>query len=132
MLEVVISLVGRLVFPPEKLKDIVMKRKKNPEDYLKAYNLCDGEHIVSQIADEIHVTKQTLSPIMSEWKELGIIYEVTKSGGKFYKKLYKLDMPKSGKVQEEKVSEEVAEQETVVQESDKKQDLESQSDESIS
>ena len=49
MFEVMISLLGRLVFPPEELKAIVMKWKRDPEDYVKAYNLCDGGHSVSQI-----------------------------------------------------------------------------------
>ena len=86
-----ITLLGRLVYPPEKLREIVVKwKKKNPEDYVKAYNLCDGEHTVSQIANAIRVDPGTLSPILSGWKELGIIYETTKKGGQFYKRLYRL------------------------------------------
>jgi hypothetical protein len=56
MLEVMIALLGRCVFTPEQLKAIVMKWKRNPEDYVKAYNLCDGEHSVSQIADAINLS----------------------------------------------------------------------------
>ena len=101
LLEAMTTLLGRLVYPPDKLRDIIMKRKRNPEAYVKAYNLCDGTHTVTQIADAIVVSQPTLSTILPEWKELGIIYEVSTSGGKFYKKLYKLDMPRETEEAEE-------------------------------
>ena len=123
MFETMISLLGRLVYPPKELRTIVMKWKKKPEDYVKAYNLCDGEHTLSQIADEINVTPQTLSPILSEWEELGIIYEVTKKGGKFYKKLYKLEMPKPSEIPKEEKSEEVVQEKPPAPESEKKENL---------
>lgn len=97
--EAMITLLGRLVFPPDQLTKIVMKGKRNPEDYVRGYNLCDGEHTLTQVASEIHVTPGTLSPIMSEWKDAGIIYEVVKKGGKFYKRLYKLEVPKVQKAE---------------------------------
>jgi len=96
-IEVVISLLGRMAFPAEKLQGIVMRNKKNPLDYIRAYNLCDGAHTLSQIAAEIKVTPGTLSPILTEWKELGIIFEATRKGGRFYKRLYRLDVPKVSK-----------------------------------
>jgi DNA-binding MarR family transcriptional regulator len=43
---------------------------------------------VSEIATIIGVTPGTLSPILSEWEELGIIYEVERPNGKFYKKIF--------------------------------------------
>jgi DNA-binding MarR family transcriptional regulator len=49
--------------------------KKNPENYIKGYNACNGKHTISEIATIIGVTPGTLSPILSEWEELGIIYE---------------------------------------------------------
>jgi hypothetical protein len=97
--EVMITLLGRLAFPPDQLIRIVMKGKRTPEDYVRGYNLCDGEHTLTQIANEVHVTHGTLSPIMSEWKDAGIIYEVVKKGGKFYKRLYKLEVPKAQKTE---------------------------------
>lgn len=92
LLETMITLLGRLVYPPEKITEIITKskRKKDPKDYVRAYNLCDGEHTLSQIAEAIDVVPGTLSPILSGWKELGIIYETTKKGGQFYKRLYRL------------------------------------------
>jgi predicted transcriptional regulator len=94
LLETMTALLGRLAFPEEKLRDIVMWKKRSPERYIEAYNLCDGEHGLTQIADAIRIDKAAVSRILSDWKELGIIYEVSKSGGRFYKKLYKLEPPK--------------------------------------
>ncbi len=99
--EVVITLLGRLVFPPDQLAKMVMKGKRTPAQYIKAYNLCDGNHGVTKIAKEIGVSIGTLSPILAEWKDTGIVYEVTKPGGTFYKRLYKLDAPKGIKVMSE-------------------------------
>jgi len=103
LFEAMLTLLGRLVYPPEKIREIVTKskRKKDPKDYVKAYNLCDGEHTLSQIAEAIDVAKGTLSPILSEWKELGIIYETTKKGGQFYKRLYRLGPKSAGTSGEE-------------------------------
>lgn len=64
------------------------KKKQNPNRYIAGYNACDGEHTVSQIAQIINVTPGTLTPILQEWEELGIIREIEKPGGRFYKKLF--------------------------------------------
>lgn len=102
LLQISISLQARQVFPNDSLCKIVMKSKRNPEDYVKAYNLCDGEHTMSQIASAINVKPGTLSPILAEWREIGIIYEISKKGGKFYKRLYRLEIPKSIKMEQGK------------------------------
>lgn len=86
--EIIISLLGRLVFKPENIRDIVTAKKQNPQNYINGYNSCDGKHSLSDIAKIVGVTLGTLSPILSEWEEIGIIYEIEKPGGKFYKKLF--------------------------------------------
>jgi len=86
--EIIISLLGRIAFKPEEIRKIVTHKKKNPENYIKGYNACDGKHSLSQIAEIVGVTPGTLSPILAEWEELGIIYEVERAGGKFYKKIF--------------------------------------------
>jgi hypothetical protein len=111
MLEAMIPLLGRITFPVADLQAIVMLKKRNPLDYIKAYNLCDGEHTLSEIAEYIQVSKGTLSPILAEWKDQGIVYEVTRKNGRFYKRLYRLEtprLPKMSKVQKNVNEEPVA------------------------
>lgn len=86
--EIIISLLGRLAFKPEDVREIVTFKKQNPEKYINGYNACDGNHSLSDIARIVDVKAGTLSPILAEWEELGIVYEVEKPGGKFYRKLF--------------------------------------------
>ncbi len=87
--EVIISLLGRMAFKPETIRDLVIKNKKtDSERYVAGYNACDGDRNVSQIAEVIGVKHNTLSPILQEWAELGIIYEVQKGKGRYYKRLF--------------------------------------------
>ena len=86
--EIIISLLGRIAFTPESIRDIVVKKKQNPQGYVNGYNACDGNHNVNEIADVVGVKHNTISPILQEWEDLGVIFEVEKPKGKFYKKLY--------------------------------------------
>lgn len=86
--DTIISLLGRLVFPEKELREIITERKQSPENYIKGYNSLNGERSISELTDIFGVTKGTLSPILSEWEEIGIIYEVERPGGKHYRKLY--------------------------------------------
>jgi hypothetical protein len=97
LLEAMITLLGRLVYPREKIMEIITKwAKKNPEERVKVYNLCDGEHTGTQIADEMHMDQGSLSELLLDWKNLGIIYEAAKKGrARYYKKLYTVELPKS-------------------------------------
>lgn len=88
--EIIISLLGRIAFTPEKVRQIVIsnKRERLKKKYVDGYNELNGERSLSEIAKTIGVAPGTLSPILKEWEELGIIYEVEKPGAKFYKKLF--------------------------------------------
>lgn len=95
--ETIILLLGRMAFKKEDVKEIVtFKKKQNPEKYIEGYNACDGEHSLSDIAKIIGVTPGTLSPILKEWEEQGIIFEVepndsdNKGGGKFYRGIFQI------------------------------------------
>ena len=87
--EVIISLLGRMVFSPDQIRDIVThgKRKNNKDNYVKGYNSCNGNHGVVELSNIIGVAHNTLSPILADWEEIGIIYEIDKPNGKFYKKI---------------------------------------------
>ena len=88
--EIIISLLGRIAFTPEQVHDIVTANKRNnlKPRYVNGYNALDGNKSVSEIANIIGIAHNTLSPILLQWEELGIIYEVEKSGGKFYRKIF--------------------------------------------
>ena len=77
-----------MAFTPKEVRDIITYRKQNPQNYVDGYNACDGKHSLSQVARVIAVTPGTLSPILAEWEEIGIVYEVERKGGKFYRKLF--------------------------------------------
>ena len=85
--DVIISLLGRMVFKPDEIRTIITAKKRNPDNYVNGYNACDGNRSVSEIAAIVKVDKGTISPILTEWENIGIIYEIEKSGGKFYKKI---------------------------------------------
>ena len=95
--EVIITLLGRIAYTPDQLTSIISKKKQDPEAYIRGYNLCDGKHTLTQIAEEMKVSPGTLSPIINNWKDIGIVYEVKKGGQKFFKRLYKLNAPKLSK-----------------------------------
>lgn len=88
--EVIISLLGRMAFTPTQVRELVTSNKREglKQKYIMGYNALDGKRSVSEIAGIIGITQGTLSPILSQWEELGIIYEVERAGGKFYKKLF--------------------------------------------
>lgn len=86
--EILISLLGRLAFKKEEIRDIVTRKKQNPSKYIEGYNACDGNHNVTELAKLVCVKQPTLSPILEEWEDLGIIFEVERPKGKFYKKLF--------------------------------------------
>jgi len=88
--EIMISLLGRIAFTTEQVREIVTSKKREnlKQGYINGYNALDGKRSVSEIADIIGVTQKTLSPILSQWEELGVIYEIERAGGKFYKRLF--------------------------------------------
>lgn len=88
--EIIISLLGRMAFSKEEVRNIVTHKKRNPEKYIEGYNACDGNHSVSDIAKIVGVSVPTISVILNEWEDTGIIREVEKGGGKFYKNLFQI------------------------------------------
>jgi DNA-binding MarR family transcriptional regulator len=93
--ETIIVLLGRMVFKQEDVRQIVTYKKKgNPEKYVWGYNACDGKHTVSEIATVVGVDQSTATPVLQQWEDAGIVFEVEnpdtgkKGGGKFYRKIF--------------------------------------------
>lgn len=90
--DVIISLLGRIAFTEKRIREIIEANKKDTlkQKYVDGYNAMDGTKTLSELAVIIGVKQPTLSPILSQWAEIGIIYEFEKTGGKFYKNLFKI------------------------------------------
>jgi len=71
--EVIISLLGRMVFPEEKLIVMIQKNSKKPKELLKAYNLCNGKLTIAEIAKKSGVADTSLGQAILKWKKNGII-----------------------------------------------------------
>jgi len=89
----IIALLGKIAFPKEEVRNIVMsgKQQTKKQKYVEGYNACDGKHSVSDVAKIIGVHDSTLSPILQDWEEIGIVYPVIgPRAGKFYKKIFSI------------------------------------------
>lgn len=69
----IISLLGRIAFPEEKLIAIIQKNSNKPIELLNAYNLCNGELTLSEIAKKSGIASQGLGQTILKWKKNGII-----------------------------------------------------------
>jgi len=83
-LALIIQLLGKVVFKPEDVRKIVVgTHRKNLLNWIKAYNLFDGERTIQyEIANEAGVNNGDLSNDLREWKEKGIIFKVKNKEGK--------------------------------------------------
>ena len=79
--QMIISLLGRVTFPEDKLKKIITKNSKKPKQLVKAYNLCDGTLTIPKISSKIEgVTSRSLQDAIIKWEEHGIILNIAKKG----------------------------------------------------
>jgi len=89
----IISLLGRMVFPEEKLIAIIQKNSNKPKELLNAYNLCNGKLTLIEIAKKSGIASQGLGQAILKWKKNGVIL-VEDSQGKGVKikpmKLYEV------------------------------------------
>ncbi|EMR74297.1 hypothetical protein MCGE09_00378 [Thaumarchaeota archaeon SCGC AB-539-E09] len=90
--EVLISLLGRIAFTEDKVREIVTKNKRVDlrVKYIEGYNACDGNKTITEIAKIIGVDTSTASPIFNDWEDIGIIYESHKKGtrARYYRKIF--------------------------------------------
>jgi len=76
--DVIISLLARLVWTPEKLAEIVSRGKRNPQAYRKVYNSLDGVATGSNLASRAGVTQPVMAVALKAWQELGIVVNPVK------------------------------------------------------
>lgn len=83
--EVIVSLLARLSFGNEAVKEIVVEKKRDKDAYVKAYNALDGAHGVGDIAKLAKVDISTMSQVLKRWSSLGIVYNVGQGSKPAYK-----------------------------------------------
>jgi hypothetical protein len=97
--EVIISLLARLVWTPERITEIVTRNKRDPGAYVIAYNALDGSKTGTQVAALAKVTQPTMSVTLQSWFDDGIILNVGADSQPKYKRLMRIaDVQKKGGV----------------------------------
>lgn len=96
-----ITLLARLVWPPEKLAEIVMAKKKNPEAYVAVYNALDGEKTGKQLGEIAGVSQQAISSVLQGWLDDGIILNVGSDQQPKYRRLMRLPEKRKVKAKQE-------------------------------
>lgn len=87
-LETLIKLIGKFAFGKEEVKNIVIYKKgSKAKTYIESYNSCDGSHSVAELSKIAGVKPQTISPILQQWEDKGIVYKA--ENGR-YKKLFSI------------------------------------------
>jgi len=93
--DVIISLLARLVWTPEKLAEIVTRGKRNPDAYRRVYNALDGERTGQSLASLAGVTPQAISYVLQVWEEEGVVTNAGTSSKPRYRRL--MTIPKKVK-----------------------------------
>jgi len=88
--EIIISLLARMVFGEEKIKKIITHGKRNPNEWIRGYNSCDGKNGVTEIEKIVGVKQPTATQVLKYWKLAGILYNVGSETRPLYMKLLSL------------------------------------------
>jgi hypothetical protein len=91
---VIIGLLARLVWTPEKLAEIVTRGKRNPEAYRRVYNALDGVTTGRSLASIAGVTPAAISYVLQAWEEEGIVTNEGTASQPRYKAVMRI--PKKG------------------------------------
>lgn len=73
--ELVISLLGRIAFENDELKVLIQKGAKKPAQILSAYNLCDGQTPITDIATKAGIAQSSLTEAVEKWERSGIVFK---------------------------------------------------------
>lgn len=96
--EIIISLLARLVWTPEKIGAIVAGGKRNPDGYVTVYNALDGAKTGTQLAALAGVTQPMMSVTLQAWLDEGIVLNVGSNSAPKYKRLMRIpEAKKKGK-----------------------------------
>ena len=94
--EVMIALLARLSIGIDRIRQIVVDKKRDPVAYLRAYNALDGKVGVVQAANLAGVAKGNMSTVLKRWEAEGIIFNTGTANKPLYKHL--LVLPEQAEV----------------------------------
>jgi hypothetical protein len=89
LLQIMVGLWSRQVFPPEELRKIVAPTARS-DLRLKAYNLCDGTKTRADVYKALKIDKDNFNKLANKWIEQGVMYELQHDGKSCPKHLYPL------------------------------------------
>jgi hypothetical protein len=95
--DVIIALLARLVWSPEKIVEIVTRGKRNPDAYRQVYNSLDGATTGKALAAMAKVTAPAISYLLRTWEEQGIITNLGTDTQPKYKRLMPIPNAKGKK-----------------------------------
>jgi DNA-binding MarR family transcriptional regulator len=79
-IDLIISLLARIAFKNDDLKQVIQKGSMKPREILVAYNLCDGKTPITTIARKAHIAQPSLTNAVAKWEQQGIALK-KKDGG---------------------------------------------------
>lgn len=88
--QIIISLLARMAFGEEEIKKIITHGKRNPNEWIRGYNACDGSKNVKEIAKIVGVKPPSATPVLRSWNSSGIVYNVGSEKRPIYMKLLTL------------------------------------------
>jgi hypothetical protein len=85
--DVIIGLLARLIWTPEKLAEMVSRGKRSPQAYRKVYNALDGIATGKRLASLASVSQPVMAVALKAWHELGIVVNAGTDTQPRYKRL---------------------------------------------
>ena len=100
--KMLMTLVARLVWTPERLAEVVMaNKKKDPEAYVSVYNALDGEKTGKQLGEIAGVSQQAISTVLQGWLDDGIVLNVGTDALPKYRRLMRLPEKRKAKLKQD-------------------------------
>jgi CRISPR/Cas system CSM-associated protein Csm2 small subunit len=99
--ELIISLLGRIAFNEDKLRELILRGSKK-KSILNAYNLCDGERKIKEIAKMVNITPEGVGAAVIKWNKLGIVLKYEEGRDVIPMKLYEVSVKEDLKCHKKK------------------------------
>lgn len=74
-LSAVIALLGRLQFPEEELRKIILPGRATTK-YIEAYNLCDGTRTRIEVSKAVRLDKDDFNKAVKRWIQAGVLFDI--------------------------------------------------------